>query len=107
MTVTDVNDLVNRFFEARKMMKQMAGQFGFGGGGRAPRKQAEGAQGQEGQEGPRGPAAGALPGRRGMPDLSGLPPSLQRAAARAVRMDQLPPGFDPQQAEVPEEAVSE
>ena len=28
--VSDVNDLVNRFFEARKMMKQMAGQFGFG-----------------------------------------------------------------------------
>ena len=31
VTVSDVNDLVNRFFEARKQMKMMAGQFGFGG----------------------------------------------------------------------------
>src|SRR5829696_2541154 len=30
VAVGDVNDLVTRFFEARKMMKQMAGQFGFG-----------------------------------------------------------------------------
>jgi signal recognition particle subunit SRP54 len=38
VSVSDVNDLVNRFFDARKMMKQMAGQFGFGGGGRSATK---------------------------------------------------------------------
>ena len=30
VTVSDVNELVERFFEARKMMQQMAGQFGSG-----------------------------------------------------------------------------
>ena len=102
VTVNDVNELVNRFFEARKMMKQMAGQFGFGGGGRsATRRAGQVAQGQEGQgrpadPGPRRHCHG--PVGSGMPDLSQLPPSLRELPPA---LDQLPPGFDPSRLEFP------
>jgi signal recognition particle subunit SRP54 len=93
VTVSDVNDLVNRFFEARKQMKQMAGQFGFGGGGRsATRKQVKNKRKAKQQKGRKGPT----PSRQaGMPDLSNLPPSLQELPPGLGGMDQLPPGFDP------------
>ena len=58
VAVGDVNDLVTRFFEARKMMKQMAGPVRV----RQPqRHQAAGEepQGQEGREGPSEPPPGA------------------------------------------------
>ena len=97
-----MNELVNRFFEARKMMKQMAGQFGFGGSRSATRKQAKGRKGEEGQgRGPTRPAAGALPagfGGAAVPDLSGLPPSLRELPPG---LDQLPPGFDPSRLKFP------
>jgi len=86
VTVGDVNDLVNRFFEARKMMKQMAGQFGFGGRS-ATRRQAKGRKGKKQQQQRRGPRP--TPAR--MPDLSGLPPSLQQLPPG---LDQLPADFD-------------
>ncbi|MDT7581172.1 MAG: signal recognition particle subunit [Pseudonocardiales bacterium] len=67
VSVGEVNDLVNRFFEARKMMKQMAGQFGFGGGSRsATKKLAKSRKGKKGKKGKRGP--GGLP--------PGLPPGM-------------------------------
>jgi signal recognition particle subunit SRP54 len=94
VTVSDVNDLVNRFFEARKQMKMMAGQFGFGGGGRsATRKQAKNKrkakQAKKGGGRPnRAPAAANPFGA----DLSQMPPSLQQLPPG---LDQLPPGFDP------------
>ena len=80
VTVIDVNHLVNRFFEARKMMKQMAGPVRL----RQPqRHQAAGEepQGQEGQRqgrparrrGPRGRPPGCRTSRR-------CRRSLQRAA---------------------------
>ena len=89
--VSDVNELVNRFFEARKMMKQMAGQFGFGGGRSATRKQAKSRKGKKVRgRGPTPPRA--LPaGMGGVPDLSQMPPSLRDLPPG---LDQLPPGFD-------------
>ncbi|HET6258510.1 signal recognition particle protein [Pseudonocardia sp.] len=99
--VSDVNELVNRFFEARKMMKQMAGQFGFGGGRSATRKQAKGRKGKKGKgRGPSPARAGALPAGlgTGTPDLSGLPPSLRQLPPG---LDQLPPGFDPSKLKFP------
>jgi signal recognition particle subunit SRP54 len=99
VTVTEVNDLVNRFFEARKMMKQMAGQFGFGSRS-ATKKQAKSRRGKKGKAKGRGPTpsrAGAGFGA-GMPDLSGLPPSLQQLPPG---LDQLPPGFDPSKLNFP------
>jgi signal recognition particle subunit SRP54 len=94
VTVNDVNELVKSFFETRKQMKQMAGQFGFGGGARsATRKQAKGRKGKKGKARPaRGPVRGGMPpALGGMPDLSGLPPSLRDLPPG---LDQLPPGFD-------------
>ncbi|GAA2855197.1 signal recognition particle protein [Pseudonocardia halophobica] len=92
VTVSDVNDLVNRFFEARKQMKMMAGQFGFGGGRSATRKQAKNKrkakQAKKGGRPNRAPAAANPFGA----DLSQMPPSLQQLPPG---LDQLPPGFDP------------
>jgi signal recognition particle subunit SRP54 len=103
VTVSEVNDVVNRFFEARKMMKQMAGQFGFGGRS-ATKKQNKGRKGKKGKKG-RGPTtarAGAMPPGfgGGMPDLSGLPPSLRELPPG---LDQLPPGFDPSKLKFPKQ----
>jgi signal recognition particle subunit SRP54 len=101
VTVSDVNDLVNRFFEARKQMKAMAGQFGFGGGRSATRKQAKPRKGKKNQKGGRRgptPRAGAAPLGAGMPDLSNLPPSLRELPPG---LDQLPPGFDPSKLKFP------
>ncbi|MCE3553018.1 signal recognition particle protein [Pseudonocardia sp. RS11V-5] len=92
VTVSDVNDLVNRFFEARKQMKMMAGQFGFGGGRSATRKQAKNkrkAKQAKKSNRPNRQPAGANPFGA---DLSQLPPSLQQMPPG---LDQLPPGFDP------------
>lgn len=92
VTVTDVNDLVGRFFEARKVMKQMAGQFGFGGGGRsATRKLAKQRKSKKNKRG-RGPTPSRTAGPAGLPDLSQLPPSLRDLPPG---LDQLPTGFDP------------
>ncbi|WP_433264073.1 signal recognition particle protein [Actinosynnema sp. CS-041913] len=94
--VSDVNDLVNRFFEARKMMSQMAGRFGLPGGKNT--RKGKGKKGKKGKgRGPtqpkvRGGFPGMLPG--GMPPgmtgggMPELPPGLGS-------LDQLPPGFDP------------
>ncbi len=100
VAVSDVNELVNRFFEARKMMKQMAGQFGFGGGAAAPPagRPSRARARRPREAGPAGRRArgGAMPA--GMPDLSQLPPSLRELPPG---LDQLPPGFDPSRLRFP------
>jgi signal recognition particle subunit SRP54 len=73
VTVMDVNQLLNRFVEAQKMMKQMGGMMGLPGAGRrkatkSPKNKRKGTKG------------GARPRSGPMP---------------AGRMPQLPPGFDP------------
>jgi signal recognition particle subunit SRP54 len=100
--VAEVNELVNRFFEARKMMAQMAGRFGFPGGGRGSKTR----KGKKGKKvkgrGPTQPKLrGGLPGMPGLPGgLPGgfpgmpggpgqLPPNLGGG------LNELPPGFDP------------
>ncbi|MEO6880411.1 MAG: signal recognition particle protein, partial [Mycobacteriaceae bacterium] len=97
VTVTEVNQLVDRFFDARKMMAQMAGRFGLPGGNR---KAVRGKKGKKGKSG-RGPTpaknrAGfpGMAGPGGLPDLSTMPKGL----------DRLPPGlegFDPSQLKFP------
>ncbi|AGT05795.1 putative signal recognition particle GTPase [Corynebacterium glutamicum MB001] len=79
VTVSEVNKLVERFFEARKMMGQMAGQFGMGPGSRsATKKQAKGRKGKNGKRKPakKGPTQpkmpmGGMPGMPGMPGMGG------------------------------------
>jgi len=87
--VSDVNQLVDRFFEARKMMSAMAGRMGMPGA----RKQVRSKKGKKGKKGGRGPTQpkirGGFPGMpggmpAGMPDLSGMPKGL----------DQIPPGLE-------------
>ncbi len=98
MSVGEVNDLVTRFFEARKMMKQMAGQFGLGSRSATKRlaktrKGKKGAKGKPVRPGTRTPA--------GMPDLSALPPGLRELPPGLGGLDQLPPGFDPSTLKFP------
>jgi signal recognition particle subunit SRP54 len=89
VTVSEVNQLVDRFFEARKMMASMAGRMGMPGIGRksSTRKgKGKGKKGKKGARGPtpakvRGPLGAGMPGA--FPDLSAMPPGL----------DELPPGL--------------
>ncbi|MEV7096460.1 signal recognition particle protein [Amycolatopsis sp. NPDC051045] len=100
VTVREVNDLVNRFFEARKMMAQMAGRFGFGGGGGGS-KTRKGKKGKKGR-GPTQPKVrGGFPG--GMPML---PPGGQVPGGGMPDLSQLGgmndvPGFDPTKFKLP------
>jgi signal recognition particle subunit SRP54 len=79
VTVSEVNNLVDRFFEARKMMQQLGG-MGLPGMRRKNTKAAAGARGKKGKKGragrgptpPRTPAG--LPG--GLGGFGGLPPQL-------------------------------
>ena len=91
VTVSEVNQLVDRFFEARKMMSQMAGQMGMPFGRKSsPRKAGKGKNKQAGKKkggrGPtppkvRSPFGAGVP--EGFPDLSNMPKGL----------DELPPGL--------------
>jgi len=106
VTVREVNDLVNRFFEARKMMAQMAGRFGFGGGGAS--KTRKGKKGKKGAKG-RGPTPpkmrGGLPG--GMPMLppggmgGGMPGGMPDLSQLGGLNDA--PGFDPSKFKLPKD----
>ncbi|MDT0220614.1 signal recognition particle protein [Gordonia sp. AC31] len=90
VTVSEVNQLVDRFFEARKMMAQMSGRMGMGAMNRKSNR--KGKKGKKGKSrGPTPPKAarGGFPGMpggmpAGFPDLSNMPASL----------DQLPPGLE-------------
>ncbi len=76
VTVTEVNNLVDRFFEARKMMRQLTGGAGLPGMPGMRRKNAAKGKGKKGKKGvpagrgPRTPAG--LPPGLTMPDLSSL-----------------------------------
>jgi signal recognition particle subunit SRP54 len=84
-SVTEVNQLVDRFYEAQKMMKSMggmAGMAGLGGGRKAKRQQAK-----SGKKGKKGPGrAGGGPGKAGAAREQPAPQLPQG-------MPQLPPGF--------------
>ncbi|MRH90963.1 signal recognition particle protein [Nocardia sp. SYP-A9097] len=94
VAVSEVNQLVDRFFEAKKMMGMMSRQFGLPGArGGNNKKGGKGKKGKKGGRGPtppkmRGgfPGMPALPGGMpaGMPDLSNMPSGL----------NELPPGLE-------------
>ncbi|MEV5648817.1 signal recognition particle protein [Nocardia sp. NPDC052254] len=98
VTVTDVNQLVDRFFEARKMMAAMGRQMGMPGGRRNATKGKKGKKGKKGGRGPTPPKGmrGGFPGMPGMPPgMPGMPaagmPDLSNMPAG---LDELPPGLD-------------
>ena len=99
VNVSDVNDLVTRFFEARKMMQQMAGRFGMPGAGPRNAKARRGKKGKKAKgRGPTPPKVrGGMPA--GIPDLSHLPPGLNELPPGLSGLDQLP--FDPSKLKLP------
>ncbi|MFF3571318.1 signal recognition particle protein [Nocardia jiangxiensis] len=91
VTVTDVNQLVDRFFEARKMMAQMGRQMGMPGAGNR-RNTKKGKKGKKGGRGPTPPKVrGGFPGMPGMP---AMPPGMPDLSGMPSGLDQLPPGLD-------------
>ena len=90
-TVREVNQLVDRFFEARKMMSQMAGQMGMPFGRKGVSRKAAKGKGKKGKKGGAGTdaAEGAQPAAA---------PACRRGLPRPVRtcrkgLDELPPGL--------------
>jgi signal recognition particle subunit SRP54 len=92
VTVGEVNQLVERFFEARKMMSSMAGQMGMpfgrkGSSRKAAKNKKKGQKGKKKGSGPTPPKVrnplGAAGMPAGFPDLSDMPKGL----------DELPPGL--------------
>ncbi|MEU7138330.1 signal recognition particle protein [Nocardia sp. NPDC046473] len=89
--VSEVNQLVDRFFEAKKMMAMMGRQMGMPGSRRSNNK-----KGKKGKKGGRGPTPpklrGGLPGMpAGMP---GLPAGMPDISNMPAGLDQLPPGLE-------------
>ncbi|MBW0019184.1 MAG: signal recognition particle protein [Mycobacterium sp.] len=84
VAVSEVNQLVDRFFEARKMMSSMLGGMGIPGIGRkSATRKSKAAKGKKGKKGARGPTPpkvrspfgpGGMP--EGFPDLSQMPEGL-------------------------------
>ena len=90
MTVSEVNNLVDRFFDARKMMSSVLGGMGMPGVGRkSATRRSKAAKGKKGKKGGRGPTPPKVrsplgPGMpEGFPDLSKMPEGL----------NELPPGL--------------
>ena len=77
VTVTEVNQLIERFFEAKKMMGQMANQMGFGGWRSATKKKPKGRKGKNGKRRPpKQSRGGGMPNMGGMPGMGGGMPSM-------------------------------
>ncbi|MGQ4614690.1 signal recognition particle protein [Nocardia sp. R7R-8] len=88
--VSEVNQLVDRFFEAKKMMTMMGRQMGLPGARRGNAK--KGKKGKKGGRGPTQPKVrGGFPGMGGMP---GLPAGMPDLSNMPAGLDQLPPGLE-------------
>ncbi|ADG98429.1 signal recognition particle protein [Segniliparus rotundus DSM 44985] len=99
VTVNQVNQLVDQFFQMKKVMGQLAGgMFGGGFGSRPSKAKAKAAKKGKGKKG-RGPQrqpAGGLPGAPGLPQgLYDLPPGLEDVDLSSLQLPPMPnfPGF--------------
>ena len=93
VSVSDVNQLIERFNEAKKMMSKMAGQMGMGGRS-ATKKQKNHRKGKKGKKGKKtgGNRRPQMPGMPGMPGMGGGGmPSMKDLQNM---QNDLPPGFD-------------
>lgn len=92
VTVMDVNQLLNRFVDAQKMMKQMSGMMGLPGGRRkatkSPKNKRKGTKGGSNRPRAGGGMPAGFPG--GMPQL---PPGMDPGALGGGGTQGLPPGF--------------
>ena len=100
--VSDINQLVDRFFEAKKMMGQMASQFGMpgmpgmGGGRSATKKKPKGRKGKNGKRKPpkRGGGMPKMPGMPGMGGgMPGMPGGMPDPKELEKLQEQLPAGM--------------
>jgi signal recognition particle subunit SRP54 len=89
-TVTDVNQLLERFTEAQKMMKQMGGMMGLPGRRKATKSPKNKRKGKKGKQQNRQPRAGGMPALP--PGLGGLP-GAGAAGKGDGNENGLPPGF--------------
>ena len=105
--VSDVNQLVDRFFEARKMMRQMAkggGMPGMPGHARdAGHRRRQAGEGQAGRQEGQGQARLGQPGQAGGRAEGGgrASPPRQRAATRSACPTGADEDFDPSSLELP------
>ena len=82
VSVSEVNQLIERFNDAKKMMNKMAGQFGMGGGRAATKKKPKGRKNKKGKRKKKGGGGGGrgpqgMPGMPGMPGMGGGMPSME------------------------------
>ncbi|HEY3507496.1 MAG TPA: signal recognition particle protein [Actinocatenispora sp.] len=92
-TVTDVNQLLERFTEAQKMMKQMGGMMGLPGRRKATKSPKSKRKGKKGKQQTRQPRGGAMPGLpAGFPGLPG--PGNGGGGEPDKDAAGLPPGFE-------------
>ena len=94
--VSDVNQLVERFFDAKKMMGKMAGQLGMGGGGRSATKKKP--KGRKGKNGKRKPVKNKQGGAGQMPNMAQLQKMQEQMGMGGGQgmpgMPQMPPGME-------------
>jgi signal recognition particle subunit SRP54 len=107
-TVSQVNALVERFFEARKMMSSMAGRFGLPGGRPSNRKAAKGRRKAGKRATGRGPTQPKVKGMPGaFPGMPALPPGMGTPGLGAPGgmpgLDQFPGDFDPTKLKFPKQ----
>ena len=110
VTVSEVNNLVTRFFEARKMMTQMSGAMGLGGGSSISRKsrnaknKKSGKKGKKGNTRPNRPM-GMPPGFGGMPGMppGGMPEGFPGLGAPGGGMPKIPGMPDLSKLNLPKE----
>ena len=99
VSVAEVNQLVERFFEAKKMMGQMASQFGLPGmpgmGRSATKKKPKGRKGKNGKRKPakRGGGMPKMSGMPGMPNFPGMPGGMPDPKELEKLQEQLPAGM--------------
>ena len=82
VSVSEVNQLIERFNDAKKMMNKLAGQFGMGGGRSATKKKPKGRKNKKGKRKKKGGGGGGrgpqgMPGMPGMPGMGGGMPSME------------------------------
>ncbi|MBL1079102.1 signal recognition particle protein [Nocardia sp. 2] len=93
VTVTDVNQLVDRFFEAKKMMGAMSRQFGLPGARGNSKGKGKGKKGKKGGRGPTPPKVrGGFPGMPGLP--GGMPGGMPDLSNMPAGLNELPPGLE-------------
>jgi signal recognition particle subunit SRP54 len=93
VTVSEVNQLVDRFFEARKMMSSMLGGMGIPGISRkSATRKGKGAKGKKGKKGGRGPTPPKVRNPLG-PGMPGMPAGFPDLSQMPEGLNELPPGL--------------